>query len=406
MAIPDFARGPGQDVNVPAMDLGIPVTVSDGSGILAVDFVFDYDPALLSVTGVSLASGLPSGWGLVYNLGTPGHVAIAIYGPTPLDAGEIRLAEIEANVPNDATYTSAAILSLSNIQINEGAIASRADCAVQIAAYFGDATGNRTYSGLDAAYIARVTVGLDSGFAAFRLKDPVIVADVTGNGGISSLDAAYVARKSVGLEQPEIPDLPEPLPGIVTNGPDPLLSIPENITAYCGSTTAVPILVDDATDLFVADIDLQYDTNIFDLSDSGVNLGDLTTGWNLITNVDDAEGRVRLSTYSTTALSGGCGSIVELEFNVRSDAALGVTVIDLLESCSLNEGALVLTLQDGDVVIKDATTIPTLLGWRLNEDTSIDSIDKLTNDTTSKLTPLIQNRIRGRFKRESRRFEY
>ncbi|MFH1881389.1 MAG: hypothetical protein ABIL62_01600 [Planctomycetota bacterium] len=52
---------------------------------------------------------------------------------------------------------------------NEGAIASRADCAVQVAAYFGDATGNHTYSGLDAAYIARVAVGLDSGFAAYSL---------------------------------------------------------------------------------------------------------------------------------------------------------------------------------------------------------------------------------------------
>jgi hypothetical protein len=246
MSIPDFARGPGQDVNVPAMDSGIPVTISDDSGILAVDFVFDYDPALLTVTGVSLASGLPNGWTHVYNLNTPGHVAIAVYGLTPLDAGQARLAEIKANIPDDAAYTSAAILSLSNIQIDEGAIPSRADSAVQVAAYFGDATGNHTYSGLDAAYIARVAVGLDGGFAAYRLKDPVIVTDVTGNGWLSGLDAAYLARKAVGLEQPEIPDLPDPLPGIIAGGRDPLLSIPENLTAQRESAVTVPILVDDA----------------------------------------------------------------------------------------------------------------------------------------------------------------
>ena len=158
-------------------------------------------------------------------------MAVTIFGTVPLSAGEVRLAEIEANVPDDATYTSAAILSLSNIQINEGAIPSRADRAVQVVAYFGDATGNHTYSGLDAAYIARAAVGLDSGFAAYQMKDPVIVTDVTGNGQLSGLDAAYVARKAVGLEQPEIPDLPEPLPGIIAGGRDPLLSIPTDITA-------------------------------------------------------------------------------------------------------------------------------------------------------------------------------
>ena len=87
MAIPDFARGPGQDVNVPAMDSGIPMTISDGSDILAVYSVFDYDPALLTVTGVTLASGLPNDWALAYNLGTPGHVPVTVYGPTSLEAG-------------------------------------------------------------------------------------------------------------------------------------------------------------------------------------------------------------------------------------------------------------------------------------------------------------------------------
>jgi len=377
LSLPDFTRGPGQVVNVPAVGSGIPVTISDGSDILAVDFVLTYDPGLLNVTGLSLGSEIPDGWAPAFNLNTPGQVVVTIYGPTPLDAGEISLVEIEANVPEDAPYRSAAILGLSNIQVNEGAIASRADCAVQVAAYFGDATGNHTYSGLDAAYIARVAVGLDGGFSAYRLKDPVIVADVTGNGRLSGLDAAYFARKAVGLEQPQIPDLPDPIPGIIAVGRDPLLSIPENLAAQRGSMVTVPILVDDATDLFLADIDLRYDTNVFDLSDSGVSLGALTTGWNLISNVDDADGRVRLSAYSISALSSGFGSIVELEFNVRSDAVLGVTVIDLLESCSLNEGGLVLTLQDGEVGIQDAITIPTLLAWKLNDDTDVSLAGKL-----------------------------
>jgi hypothetical protein len=371
LSMPDFARGPGQDVNVPAVDSGIPLSISDGNNVQVLDFVFEYDPDLLNVTGMSLGTNVPGDWNVVYNLETPGQIPIVASGTTPLSAGEVRLLDIQAAIPNDAVYASSAVLRLSSIQVNECVIETNGDSSVQVVAYFGDTTGNRTYSGLDAAYIARVAIGFDSGFAAYRLKDPVIVTDVTGNGRLSGLDAAFVARKAIGFEQPEIPDLPDPLPVIIAGGRDPLLSIPENLTTKRGPTITIPILVDDASELFPAEIDLQYDTNVFDLSDSGVNLSNLTTGWNLISNVDDAEGRVRLSAYGTSALSGDFGSIVELEFNVRSDAALGVTAINPLKSCSLNEGALVLTLQDGEIVIKGATTIPTLPAWKRNDKTGI-----------------------------------
>ena len=65
---------------------------------------------------------------------------------------------------------------------------------------------------MDASYIARVSVGLDTGFDAFDLTDPVVIGDVTGNGTLSGMDASYVARKSVYLPQPKIPDLPGTLP--------------------------------------------------------------------------------------------------------------------------------------------------------------------------------------------------
>ena len=73
---------------------------------------------------------------------------------------------------------------------------------------FGDATGNGLYGALDASFIARVAVGLDSGFDAYDRVDPILIGDVTGNGMISAFDASFVARKAVGLPQPEIPDLP------------------------------------------------------------------------------------------------------------------------------------------------------------------------------------------------------
>jgi len=357
LSLRDFARGPGQAVNVPATGSGIPISIDNGAGILGMDFVLQYDPVLLTVTDVTLASGMPAGWSVERDLGTPGRVAVWVFGQTPLPAGAGDLVRVSAQVPNTAPYSSAGLIWLENLSINEGAIPSAADSAMQVVAYLGDATGNHAYSALDAAYLARVGVGLDGGFAAYRMKDPVLLGDTTGNGTLSSLDASYLARKGVGLPQPEIPNLPGVLPAIVEGGPDPLMSVP-NLTVVPGGRVRVPVLLDDATGLQAADISLQYDTSLLDLTGADVSLGVLTAGWTLTANVDDAAGEVRLWVYSTNILAGGSGSLVELEFEVPADAQPGQTAIDLLDSSMLNEGRLVLTLQDGQVTVRPLTAVP------------------------------------------------
>ena len=62
VSVPDFCRGPGQAVDVPATGAGIPIKLSNGTGVQAADFVLEYDPALLTITGVSLGAGLPATW--------------------------------------------------------------------------------------------------------------------------------------------------------------------------------------------------------------------------------------------------------------------------------------------------------------------------------------------------------
>ena len=209
LSIPDFSRGPQQDVDVPATAAGIPLSLSDANGVIGVDFTFQYDPALLDITDFALSDDLQTlGWEAEFNLLTPGEVKAILYNSTALTAGEVQLGQIQASIPTDAPYGSSTILSLEDVLLNEGAIPVKADDAVQTVAYFGDTTGNGTYSGLDAAYVARIAVGLDSGFSAFPLCDPQIVGDVTGNDSFSGLDAAYIARKAVGLPVEAIPDLP------------------------------------------------------------------------------------------------------------------------------------------------------------------------------------------------------
>jgi len=271
---------------------------------------------------------------------------------TSLPAGELSLVEIQASIPEDAPYGSIQLLSLRDIQIDEGAVAAQCDGGVHVVAYIGDGTGNGSYSALDAAYIARVGVGLDSGFAAYPWKDPMLIGDVTGNGSLSALDAAYLARKGVGLEVPQIPDLPTGLPPIVPSGRDPLVSIPDDLTAHRGETLTVPVsILDDATDLFAVELYLEYDTAVFDLDTGDLRAGDLTAGWTMIGNIDDTAGTIVVHLFGTNPLSGGTGSVVEIDFSVRADAPYGPAALDLTDDCMLNDGDLVVTLDNGCATI-------------------------------------------------------
>jgi hypothetical protein len=214
VSLPDLACGPGQAVNVPATHTGIPVRLSEGSGVNSVVLTVKYDPALLDVIGAELGSGMPADASLEVHAFLPGEITLTFSSVTPLPAGLAILATITASVPDSAAYGAAQVLDITVVEINSGAISAEADSAIQLAAFFGDATGNGYYSGLDAQKVARVAVCLDEGLEAFPTIDPMVVADITRDGSISGLDAQRIAQTAVNLNPIEIPPLPgEPLRG-------------------------------------------------------------------------------------------------------------------------------------------------------------------------------------------------
>src|SRR5207248_3264880 len=57
VSIADFARGPGQIVAVPAATgVGIPLNISDGTGVQTIDLNISYDPALLTISAAAVAA--------------------------------------------------------------------------------------------------------------------------------------------------------------------------------------------------------------------------------------------------------------------------------------------------------------------------------------------------------------
>jgi hypothetical protein len=268
----------------------------------------------------------------------------------------VHLLNLEASVPASAPYTAKQVLEVRNVSGNGGSIPMDGDSALHSVAYFGDVTASGVYSSLDASRVARVTVGLDGGFAPFKLLDPVIIADVTGNGLISSLDTSRIMQAVVAVSIPEIPPLPTPALTLVSGGPDPKLSIPTDLAAAPGSELEIPVHIDSIVDLTgngleSADLVLYYDAAVLDVS--GVSLGSLlpaTGQWSVGSRIDALAGRIFVSVAGTRPLEGFFdGELVKLHATVKSDAPAGASAINLAAGShdparrtQLNEGYLTL----------------------------------------------------------------
>jgi ELWxxDGT repeat protein len=369
VSVPDFLVGPGQPVNVPASSTGLPLRLSDGAGVTSVSLTLLYNPALLNLTGAVVSTGLPAGATVSLSTPAPGTAMLTFSSPTPLSAGPIDFIKLTAAVPSDAPYTAKEVLDLTDLQVNGGAIPARDNDGLHIAAYFGDATGNATYTSTDAARILRVGVGLDSGFGAFQLADPVIVADITGNGILNATNATRVLQEVIGLDRPEIAPLPG-LPSITPGGPDPLLSVPTGFTGLPGSVFAVPVCLDPSDGLEAADIALSYDATRLEVLPGGVRRGTLTGDFNLFAvHVDAEAGTIRIGLgRSAGGITGrGGGSLVLITFRVRADAPAGAAVINLRHDLGamttlLNEGGLVLNPEPSNAEGDPLDGLITVLG--------------------------------------------
>ena len=215
VSIPDFSRGPGQSVKIPANAAGLPVNLSDGAGVESVSFTLTWDPSLLEVTGALAGRGVTSGDVVTFSpADTPGTatVTIAINAADPLAAGAVRnFISIQARVPQAATarYGANQVIDLSDVVINDGAVSAVGDDAQHVLSYLGDTNGDGASTTLDVQRIVRVLFKLDTGFARFPLIDPVVIADVNNNGSLTIFDAYRLLRMTPGeTGTPEIPPIP------------------------------------------------------------------------------------------------------------------------------------------------------------------------------------------------------
>lgn len=353
VSIPNFARGPRQDVNLPAeTTAGIPISFSNGAGILSASFQIYYNPALLEITDATLAASLPPGAFVTAFSFEAGVLEVNFSSTDPLPVGTTHFMNLVARVPDDAPYGAKQVLDIRNIQLSNNTPAIDDD-AIAVAAFFGDVTANGTYSAQDASFIARMAVGIDTGLAAFKMLDPVIIGDLTGNGAFSATDTSLMLRAAVGIAVPQIPS-PLPTGSLLFGGPDPKLSVPRNLSAVPGQSLIIPVDIDSIENLTgnglaSADLVLYFDPAVIEVTE--VRLGQLLAnraGWMISSHIDPVAGRIDISIAGTRSLEGKfIGELLQLQATVREDAPAGSSAINLAANSrrrqtQLNEGFLTL----------------------------------------------------------------
>ncbi len=232
--VPATADGPGQPLEAPGNNQsggGYPLYLRDSTGsVTNVQVTLNYNPALLTVTGVTGA-----GFTLLGS-STPGQAVLQYSGLPLLTGSQTPVGFITAQVPGGTTaspvpYKARDLLHLSSPSLNGGVVPVATCDALHLLAYVGDSDGNGSYSSNDAVLITRVALQTDSGFTAYPLVDPVIVADTDGSGFIPADAALQVNEAGVGFKTANLGNPPVP-PGVhfqaIAKNVDPTPSIPAN----------------------------------------------------------------------------------------------------------------------------------------------------------------------------------
>lgn len=337
LAIGELSRGPGQPINLPATGAGLPITLANAAGATSIAFTLRYDASLMSISGVTNGAGLPAGSTLSADLSVAGEVRVQITAGAALPASVIELVRLQASVPNTAAYGAKQVLDLTEVSINGGAIAVRDDDGMHVVAYLGDTSGNAALSTLDVQRLQRVLIRTDSGFGAWPLVDPVLLADINMSGTLTSLDATRLQQHLTGALRPEIPAIPTGIGPLTFAGADPLLSV-QSVSGAAGSTVTVPVTIDTAAGLESLELIAAYPADQLELLD--VRLAGVAADFQYLVKDISVPGRLRIDASRLAPVAQGTGTVLEIQFRILPTAS-GTLAVDL-QWAALNDTRLTL----------------------------------------------------------------
>jgi hypothetical protein len=357
--VPATADGPGQPLEAPGNNQaggGYPIYLDSTGNVTKAFLTVTYDPTLLNVTAVS-------GAGFNALAGSfAGHLVLEYTGPALPAGTQTPIGFLTATVPAGTTsspmpYRAKDLIHLSAVSLNFGAVPVTTSDALHLVAYVGDADGNGAYSSNDAVLITRTAIQVDSGFAAYPLVDPVIVADTDGSGFIPANAALQVNEAGVGFPTGNLPSPPIPSGTVfqpIANNVDPTLSIPAHLEIGADGVVSVPVNIDEpdpagSTGLIEGHLALTYDPREFNVSAADVQLGSLlktASGWSIVSTINHETGQIGIALSSDTPIRGSVGgSLVTIGFHVVGRIA-NPSSITLVASTSPNGQRVTTELED------------------------------------------------------------
>jgi hypothetical protein len=345
-----------------------------------------------------------SGGGSLFYVDSGAMTPAPVAPPTTGSTAQVPAGTALSPVP----YKQKDLLHLSGVALNSGAIPVVTSDAVHVVAYAGDADGNGGYSANDAVLITRALLSTDSGFSAYPLVDPVIVADTDGSGFIPA-DAAFQANEAgVGLATRTL-SIPAVPAGVnftpIGNNVDPSLTLPSHLHVGADGTVTLAVNLDDAhpegsTGLTAGHLALTYDPRVFTVSAADVHLGSLLaagSGWSVVPTIDPATGQIAIALSSATPITRILGgSLVTIDFHqlsgepgdvsARSSAlvTLADSVIDngqyLRTELEDAQGTFTLTMPSSESVVTLVTSGVGLSGAQFSSYRTVSSASPADHD--------------------------
>src|SRR5262249_29031888 len=114
----------------------------------------------------------------VATAGGMAQARVTISSSSALPTGTIELVKLVTGVPSTAGYGKVQILHIAVEAINGKAASVVSDDGIHVVARRGDANGDQQLPAADTALIRRVAAHVDSGFSAWPLIDPKLIAEI------------------------------------------------------------------------------------------------------------------------------------------------------------------------------------------------------------------------------------
>jgi hypothetical protein len=357
LTIPDVVRGPGQDLRVNPTDNGIPVKIDNGQDIYSFEMSINYDPNLINLSELVVASGLSSNLDITYNVTVPGRIDIVGISPAGLPTGAQTLFFIRGNVPNGALYRTKCSVNVTNLKLfklDGSNLSVTVDSGLMLNSYAGDVTGDGRYNSLDALRIQRYLVNLDRWFTQYPLVDPVVIADVNGDARVNSLDSLYLQRYLVNVPVSFI--TAPPVSSVTqTTGLDPIIRLPETLNLKRGQTIRVPIEIynSDRREIEISSFEtaIAIDPSVFKFI-SVRTVGQSKVRTNATKGVIAFAGVMP----GTKLQPGESTFFAWLTLNVRHNTNHVDSAINLLDEISIGRDRYQTSLNSGDLILIPAPT--------------------------------------------------